>query len=151
MISPPGDERPVGAMPEPAQEHDQNEIDVGSSLPLAVTTQGNVKIVAQECAQRDVPAPPEVGDALGLVGRVEILQELKTEHPSQADGHVGVTGEIEVNLERVGQCAEPGVRRGQRLGANAASATRPSGLASNIFLAKPRTKRMTPEPNFPHV
>ncbi len=83
---------------------------------LAIAPERNVKIVAQERTQRDVPAPPEVRDALGLVRRIEILQELEADHPAQADGHVGITGEIEVDLERVSQRAEPGIRRGKRLG-----------------------------------
>ncbi len=63
-----------------------------------------------------MPAPPEVSDALGLVRRIEILQELEAEHPSQSDGHVRIAREIKVNLECVGNRAEPGIRRGKRLG-----------------------------------
>ena len=87
--------------------------------------------------QRDVPAPPEVGDALGAVGRVEVLQELEAEHAAQPDGHVRVAGEVEVDLEGVGQHAEPGVQRPRAVGAEGGVGDLAHGLASRIFLAKP--------------
>ena len=54
-----------------------------------------------------MPAPPEFRDRPGLVGIVEVLQEPEAEQPSQADGHVGIAGEIKVDLEREGQRAQP--------------------------------------------
>ena len=54
------------------------------------------------------PPPPEFRDAPGDVGIVEIFHEFKAEHPSQADGHVGVAGEVEVDLKRKCQNAKPG-------------------------------------------
>ena len=40
--------------------------------------------------------------AVGNVGKVEVLQEFKAEHTTQTDGHIGITGEVEVNLQRIG-------------------------------------------------
>ena len=55
-----------------------------------------------------MPPPPELGDAFGDIGVVEVGQELKAQHPAQAHGHVGVAGEVEVNLEGEGQHPQPG-------------------------------------------
>ena len=55
-----------------------------------------------------MPPPPELGDAFGDIGVVEVGQELKAQHPPQAHGHVGVAGEIEINLEGEGQHPQPG-------------------------------------------
>ena len=32
---------------------------------------------------------------------------MKAEHPAQTDGHVGICGEIKINLERIGGSAQP--------------------------------------------
>ena len=57
-----------------------------------------------------MPAAPELGDRGRAVGRVEVLREGESQHQAQADGHVAVAAEIEVNLERVSQQPDPGVQ-----------------------------------------
>src|SRR5207248_3280589 len=57
--------------------------------------------------QRDVPAPPELLDRLRDVGPLEVLREAETEHPAEADGHVGISGEVEIDLKRVTHQGEP--------------------------------------------
>ena len=54
-----------------------------------------------------MPAPPELGDAGGLVGAVEVQREANIQHPRQADRHVGVAGEIEIDLQGVGERGVP--------------------------------------------
>ena len=54
-----------------------------------------------------MPAPPEVRDAVGDVRIVEVLLIPEAEDAAEADGHVGVGGEVEVDLQRVTQDAEP--------------------------------------------
>ena len=54
-----------------------------------------------------MPPPPELGGGLGDIGVVEILQKLEAQHPPQANGHVGIAGEVEVELEGEGNDAEP--------------------------------------------
>ena len=61
-----------------------------------------------------MPAPPKVGDRLGAVRRIEILGEDEAEHQPQADCHVGVTAEIEVDLKRIGHGAGPRIKRADR-------------------------------------
>ena len=43
-----------------------------------------------------------------LVRRIEIERQLDPEHPRQADRHVRIAGEVEVQLKRVGERAAPG-------------------------------------------
>ena len=50
-----------------------------------------------------MPSSPEIRDGGGQVGVVEVLQKLKAQHATQADGHVGVAREIEVDVQGVGQ------------------------------------------------
>ena len=56
----------------------------------AVAAHGDIDIVAEEAAERDVPAPPEVGDGEAAIGMVEILLEVKAKASAYAYCHVGI-------------------------------------------------------------
>lgn len=56
-----------------------------------------------------MPAPPELGDRLADVRLLEVFHEAETHHQAQANGHVAVAGEVEVQLRGVGQRAERGI------------------------------------------
>ena len=58
----PQHEVPGGAVPQPAQQHRRHQIDVAPHLAVPVAAERDVDVIAQEPAQRDVPAAPEVGD-----------------------------------------------------------------------------------------
>ena len=95
------------------RQHDDQEIRVGTPRPLAVAAQRQVEVVAQPGRERDVPAAPEVRERFGPVGRVEVLGQHEPEHQGEPDRHVRVAAEVEVDLERVGDHAHPGVERKQ--------------------------------------
>ena len=57
-----------------------------------------------------MPAPPELGDAARDVWLVEVLAQPEAEHAGQADRHVRVGAEVDVDLEGEEQHAPPGVR-----------------------------------------
>ena len=61
-----------------------------------------------------MPSPPEFGDALGAVGGVEVPGEFKAQHAPEPNSHVGIGGEIEVDLKCVGRNSEPRLDRGGR-------------------------------------
>ena len=46
-----------------------------------------------------MPSSPEFPDAGRTVRIVEILLEMKSEHPSKSDRHIAVAAEIKINLE----------------------------------------------------
>ena len=54
-----------------------------------------------------MPASPEVGDAGRDVRIVEVFEERKAKELAQADRHVSVAGEVEVDLQRIADQAEP--------------------------------------------
>ena len=54
-----------------------------------------------------MPPPPKLRGGAGEIGVVEVLQEVEAEHPPEADRHVGIAGEVEINLERIGQRCAP--------------------------------------------
>ena len=63
-----------------------------------------------------MPPPPELGDRLGDIGVVEVAEELEAQHPAQAHGHVGVAGEVEVQLQGEGHHTQPRPRHGELVG-----------------------------------
>ena len=54
-----------------------------------------------------MPALPEIGNTVGQKRIVEVLQKAEPQHPSKADGHVGIAGKVEIDLETVGDDTQP--------------------------------------------
>ena len=107
----PGQERPVGPVPDAGEQpHYEQVADVFGPGVHPAAPQGEVDVVPEPGGQGDVPPPPEFGDGPGDVGVIEVLQEVEAKHLAQADGHVGVAGEIVVDLQGVAQGAQPGER-----------------------------------------
>src|SRR5205814_9860318 len=104
------------SVPESAEQHREDQVNVSAAEPAPVSAERNVKIFAQPGGERDVPAPPEIGDRFRAIRRIEVFRENKTEHEAEPDRHVGVTAEIEINLERITDGAEPGVERADGAG-----------------------------------
>ena len=96
-------------MPQPAKRHRHHQVGITHHAAVPIAAERDVEIVAQKLRQRHVPAPPKFDDAAGLVGRIEVERQEYAEHQRNADGHVGIAGEIEIKLESVSQRAEPGL------------------------------------------
>ena len=97
-----GPRRPV---PQPGEQPHSRQVEDVPNGGAAASSQGDIDVIPEPGGQGDVPPPPELGDRLGDIGVVEVFQEMKAKHPPQADGHVGIGGEVEVNLE--GVCRRP--------------------------------------------
>ncbi len=130
----PDDEIPRRAVPEPAEQHRDDEIGVGARERPAISAQRNVKIFAQPGGERDVPASPEIGDRFRAIRRIEILRENEPEHEPEPDRHVGVAAEIEIDLEGVGDRPEPGVERADRAGIEGGVGNFSAGIREQDFL-----------------
>src|SRR6185312_12634376 len=100
MQQSPDRERPGRAVPQTAQRERDHEVKI---RPPAGTLarQREVEIIAQPVGQRDVPAPPEIGDVFSTVGMIEIDGQLNAEQQGRAYRDIGVAGEIVVKLPRV--------------------------------------------------
>ncbi len=105
----PCDEGPGGAVPEPAEQHGEEEVAVAPRRAVPVAAERDIEVVAQETRQRHVPAPPEIDDIDGLVWRIEIERQSDSEAARRPDRHVGIAGEIVVELKPVGERAAPGL------------------------------------------
>ena len=103
----PDHECPARPVPQPAEEKDDEEIEIGSGQGRAAAAEGKIKIVAKPGGQRDMPACPVLAERSRYVRIVEILGKAEAEHPAQPDGHVGVSGEIEIDLQCEANGAQP--------------------------------------------
>ena len=63
-----------------------------------------------------MPPPPELRHGGGGIGVVEVFREVKAQHLPHADGHVGIAGEVEVDLKAEGRDAQPAADGRQRPG-----------------------------------
>jgi len=117
VIAAPKDKRPVGAVPETAEKHGDQNIAVDKPVRgYAAASERNVEIIAQAGGKRNVPSTPEIGDVERFVRRVEILREADAEKIAKANGHVAVAGEIEIDLVGVAENAEPRAKCGEMRG-----------------------------------
>src|SRR5260370_34767770 len=90
--------RPRRALPKTTKHHRYKEIEITPSLATPVAAERNVKIVAQEARQRHMPLPPKVDDVDRLVRRIEIRRKANAKQQREPDGHVGIAGEVEIEL-----------------------------------------------------
>src|SRR6266404_3719706 len=106
----PNDKRPCAAVPQAAQDHRDHDISIHEPARAAVPPQRNVKIIAQPTREADVPAMPEVANIMRGVGKSKIDREFVAEEPRAGDGHVRVSREVAINLDRIKENADPGAR-----------------------------------------
>ncbi len=97
----PDDEVIAGTVPEAGEQEDGHKINIGSHLSLPAAAQGEINILSEPGAQRQVPSNPELLERTGYEGITEVLMEIEAEHFAQADGHVRISGEIIVKLHQV--------------------------------------------------
>ena len=88
----------------------------GDAAALHCEQERVVEIEGDVAGEGHVPALPVLGDAGGFVGRVEVEREADGEDAGQAERHVGVAGEVEVELHGVDDEASPGGGGGERAG-----------------------------------
>lgn len=119
-------EGPSRAMPDADRHegHERRHADAGRErrpalqAPLGGPTvqgdrQGLEDIGDDEALQGHVPATPVIGDVGGPKRRMEVERQLDPQHPGQADGHVGVAGEVEIELEGEGDRRQPAAHEGE--------------------------------------
>ena len=106
-VEAPEKEIPAGSVPDAGGRPHKEEVPHPLGFRAAVSPQGNIEVLPKPGRKGDVPTPPELRDAAGDIGVVKVGQELKAQHPPEARGHVRVAGEVEVDLESVGQDPQP--------------------------------------------
>src|SRR2546423_3090707 len=98
MKKAPKNEFPRCSMPKPCQK--KNDQKIADRLPTtaAVAAEWDVKVVSKPERKGHMPAPPKIGYGPGGIGVIEILRKGKSQDEREPNGHVGITGKIEINL-----------------------------------------------------
>ena len=94
-------------MPETADQEDQQQVQVGAEGSLPVSAERDIDIIPEPGGKRHMPAAPEVTDRNGNVGKAEVFRKTEAQDLAHADRHVGVTGEVKIDLEGVAQGDQP--------------------------------------------
>lgn len=107
VVCAPYNKIPGCPMPETGSYKDKPEIHIGTTRRNAVSAQGNIKVIAHPFAECNVPTSPEFGNATGSIRTVEIFRQSETHHSPNADCHIRISAEVEINLESICQDADP--------------------------------------------
>ena len=119
MIRAPQHEGEVRSVPQPAQQEHDEGVACRAQSAAARPAEGNVDVVTKPRHERNVPPPPELGDATREVGQAEVLHQGNAKEPSATHGDVGVAREVTVNLNGKEEGCHPKVRAiGIRVGIN---------------------------------
>ena len=101
MHATPNDERPVGTMPDTTHQEGHEDIPIVSDLAATVAAQGDVDVLCEPSSQGDMPPLPKVSNAYGKIRSSEIVGQIETKRPSNADGHQRITCKVAINLQSV--------------------------------------------------
>ena len=105
-------------------------------VAFTTTAQWEIDILAEELSQRNMPSAPEFGDGARDIRITEVFLIAESQHTAEADCHIGIRGEIEIDLQRKEQAREP-------TGGNGRACIRQRGkhtaeyIRDEHFLAKP--------------
>ena len=68
----PQDEGPACTVPEAAEKHCDHQVHVAMDRTVTISSEWNVKVVAQECSKRHVQTAPEFDYVRRFVWRIEV-------------------------------------------------------------------------------
>ena len=105
VVQAPQDVVPGGAVPHAGAEPDEEEARV---FAVFAENRHVEQVVAEEGAERNVPALPELRDGLAHEGVPEVFLDPEAEQAAEADGDVRIAAEVEIHIQRVGNDGVPG-------------------------------------------
>lgn len=99
MDEAPHHESPIGPMPKPRDQEDDEGVSNGLPFPNTGPPKWDVQVIAEPRGQGDVPSPPKFSDVTGEIGRFKIRHQANAKEPCGPNGDVAVPTEISINLE----------------------------------------------------
>ena len=94
-------------MPQSGKHPHHHDISHMLSLTHPISSKRDIDIIAEPCAQRNVPSSPEFRDTFRHIGIKKVLFKFKTEHLPKTDRHIRISAEIKVDLERICRTSKP--------------------------------------------
>ena len=113
IICAPHHKIPTGSVPNSGAKPHNGDVHQLAGNAFPVSAQGDIHIFPEPSAQGNVPSAPKFRDAFGNIRILEVLQKGKAKHFPQPNRHIGITGEVEIDLEGVGNGADPGAHHAQ--------------------------------------
>ena len=95
----PGHEGPGSAVPQPAHEEHDEQVEHGARPAPPVAAKGDIQVIAKPRHERHVPAAPEVLERHGQIWFVEVAVQVEPEQFRGADRNLRIGGEVEIELE----------------------------------------------------
>ena len=95
-------------MPQSCQKPNDQQI---PKLVPPIAAHGNINVIPEKAAQGNMPSAPELGSGARNIRVIEIFRIMESKQPRQTNRHIGITGKIEINLDRKHQKAKPGASR----------------------------------------
>ena len=111
-VQTPQNEVPVRSVPKSCQHPNHKEIEQPTERGYTVAAHGNIHVIPEPGAQGHMPSAPEFRYAGGDEGIVEVLNELKSEDPTETDSHIAVAREIEIDVQAEGDGVDPEEQNG---------------------------------------
>ena len=99
MIRAPGNESPVGAVPETAHKEDDERVPDDFRLAYATASQGDIDIIPEPSSERNMPPAPKLCYVAAEIRHVEVAHQLDTKQLGRAYGNVGIARKVAVDLE----------------------------------------------------
>jgi len=106
----PDEKIPAGPVPDAAQGKNKKQIEAHAPRRHPAPPKRDIEVIPKPGGKRHVPAPPKFPHGSGNVGVVEVLGQSDAEKQGEPYGHVGIAGEIEIELRAVAAQSQP--RRG---------------------------------------
>ena len=72
-----------------------------------VSAEGNIKVVAEPAAERNMPAAPELRYACGDIRIVEIFAKTESENASESYRHIRIPGKIKIDVQHICRGIQP--------------------------------------------
>ena len=138
MIESPENEVPPGTVPQSAKRKCGQSVQEAAKIAMPASAQGNMDVITNPGAQRDVPAVPELADICGQVGP-EVCGNGNSHHSSESNRDVTISAEIEKNSEGDGGKEHPTVRQRERCKA-ILRMIKPVRLSAQTFFDTPKRR-----------
>ena len=99
MIRAPSNECPIRAVPETAQE--ENDESVPNDFPFthSAAAQRDIHIIPKPSRQRNMPPAPKLSNVPAEIRHIEVPHQLNAEQLGRSYGYVGIAREVAIDLE----------------------------------------------------
>src|SRR5689334_1757457 len=85
-------------MPQAPEQHCGHKVPVSLPLSVTIAAKRNIEIITQPSAQTDMPASPEILQALSQIWLAEVDHEMEPEQLRASARDVAVTAEVGIDL-----------------------------------------------------